>query len=101
MVLNNIPRKNRCGNIVLEDWALVVGGQFCSRGFPIAILSGDVLVIGCCNKVIRSQFELMKSAIMSNLASLPYCKRISDVRFRLVCVLCETLKNFQKKLDFE
>jgi hypothetical protein len=34
--------------------------------------------------VIRSELELMKSAIMSNLASLPYCKRIRDVRFRLV-----------------
>jgi hypothetical protein len=82
VVLKNVPVRNRGGGILLENWASIVGDKFHSRCFPTAILSGDVLVIGCCNTVVRSELELMKSTIMANLASLPHCKRIRDVRFR-------------------
>ncbi|MDR1256040.1 MAG: DUF721 domain-containing protein [Puniceicoccales bacterium] len=83
VVIKNFAVRSRCEDVLLENWATVVGGNFSSRCSPHKILPSDVLIIRCSNAVIRSELALVKATILENIAKLPRCKHIRDVRFQL------------------
>jgi hypothetical protein len=83
VALKNISIKNRCESVLLDNWRSIVGDKFYYRCSPVTILPSDVLIVSCCNGVIRSELELIKPIILSNISALPRCKHVKNVIFRL------------------
>lgn len=81
--LANISIKHRCEHVLLENWQFVIDGQFCDRCKPVTILANDVLLISCENSILRQELELIKFNILQKIITLPRCKHIKDIKFRI------------------
>jgi hypothetical protein len=84
LVLKNVSMRSRCDGVLLENWALVVGENFSERCSPITVLQNGILLVSCCNAVVRNELEFKRVSILANIAALPRCKHIRDLRFRLI-----------------
>ncbi len=81
--LDNLTVKQKCEQILLQNWQFVIGETFCNRCRPITVLNNDVLLINCDNGVIRSELEISKVEILQRITSISQCSHIKDIRFNI------------------